>query len=130
MQKLQHRIGFSKGGLMVYKDKGKFELDFDLLQKIVDKILQQPRNSDVKARIDKSPNSYSKSLYLRLFIGNTTTSLRISDHECKGATRQIIVQESTGIANVCYKIEGAIADLRYKRIQELLGGCNEDTCIR
>ena len=109
---------------MVYKDKGKFELDAAMLQEIVDKVLKQPKNKDVVAHIEKSP--YSKSLYLRLSIGSETTSLRISDHKSFVPTRQIIVQASTGKANICYKIESAINNLRYKRIEHLLsGGINE-----
>lgn len=105
---------------MVYRNKGHFTLDVECLQKVVDYILKQPQNKDIRIEIEKSPNEYSKSLYLRFYIGDDTTALRISDHECKGDIRQIIVRESTGIANVCYKIESAINALRFKRLRGLL----------
>ena len=105
---------------MVYKNKGRFTLDVECLQGIVDNILKLPRNKDVHIEIVKSPNDYSKSLYLRFYIDDFTTALRISDHECRGDIRQMIVTKSTGIANVCYKIESTINDLRYKRVCGLL----------
>ena len=105
---------------MVYKNKGRFTLEVESLQKIVDNILKLPRNKDVRIEIVKSPKSYSKSLYLKLHIEEYSTILRISDHECKGEVRQMIVTESTGIANVCYKIESAINDLRFKRLYGLI----------
>ena len=105
---------------MVYRNKGHFTLDVECLQKVVDYILKRPQNKDIRIEIEKSPNEYSKSLYLRFYIGDDTTALRISDHECKGDIRQIIVGESTGIANVCYKIESAINALRFKRLRGLL----------
>ena len=105
---------------MVYKNKGRFILDVECLQEIVDNILKFPCNEGVRIEIVKSPNKYSKSLYLRFYIDDYTTSLRISDHDCKGAIRQMIVTESTGIANVCYKIESTINDLRIKRVCGLI----------
>lgn len=105
---------------MVYKNKGKFVLEKQCLQGIVDDILELPNNKDVKVLIEQSPHKYSKSLYAKFYIGDYSTCLRISDHECKSEIRQIIVTESTGIANVYYKIDRAIKDLRFKRLQCLL----------
>ena len=120
MQTYSEYLREIKGGIMVYRNKGHFTLDVECLQKVVDYILKQPQNKDIRIDIEKSPNEYSKSLYLRFYIGDDTTALRISDHECKGDIRQIIVGESTGIANVCYKIESAIHALRFKRLRGLL----------
>lgn len=106
---------------MIYKTRGRFILDINCLQGIVDDILKQPNNKDVKISIRKSDNKNSKSLYLFLFIDDITTCLRISDHRCKGEVRQMIVCESTGKANVCYKIESAIKDLRWKKLYKALG---------
>lgn len=106
---------------MVYRKKGRFVLDKDHLQSIVDDILRQPRNSDVTIDIEKSPCNQSKSLYVKIFIGEYSTVLRISDHKCKGQVRAIIVCESTGNANIYYKIDGAIRDLRYKKLQGVIG---------
>lgn len=105
---------------MVYRNKGHFTLDVECLQEIVDNILKFPSNKDVRIEIVKSPNDYSKSLYVKFYIDDYSTCLRISDHECKGAVRQMIVRESTGIANVCYKIESTINDLRVKRVCGLI----------
>ena len=107
---------------MVYKIKGQFILNEDCLRSIIDRILKRPDNENVIVEIDHSPYKSSKSLYVRFYIGDCTTSLRISDHKCKGYTRQIIVGETTGIANVCYKIECAINDLKKKRLYGLLEG--------
>ena len=120
MQTYSEHLREIKGGIMVYRNKGHFTLDVECLQKVVDYILKRPQNKDIRIEIEKSPNEYSKSLYLRFYIGDDTTALRISDHECKGDIRQIIVGESTGIANVCYKIESAINALRFKRLRGLL----------
>lgn len=106
---------------MVYRKKGQFVLDKDHLQSIVDDILKRPSNSDVTIDIVKSPCNQSKSLYLKIFIGEYSTVLRISDHECKGYVRQMIVGESTGNDNVYGKIDGAIRDLRFKKLQGVLG---------
>ena len=105
---------------MVYRNKGQFILDIDCLQEIVKYILRLPNNEDVRIEITKSPKKHSKSLYLKIIIDDYSTILRISDHDCKGEVRQIIVRESTGIANVCYKIESAIKDLRIKKVRSLL----------
>lgn len=106
---------------MVYRKKGQFVLDIEHLQRIVDDVLRQPSNSDVKIEIHKSPNKKSKSLYIKIFIGEYSTVLRVSDHKCKGQVRAIIVSESTGNDNLYGKIEGAIKDLRYKKLQGVLG---------
>ena len=106
---------------MVYRKKGRFVLDQDHLQSIVDDILKRPCNSDVTIDIVKSPCEQSKSLYLKIFIGEYSTVLRVSDHKCKGYVRAIIVCESTGIANVYGKIDGAIRDLRFKKLQGVIG---------
>lgn len=106
---------------MVYKIKGKFVLEVQDLQRIVDDIQKQPKNSDVKISVKKSDNVHSKSLYLFIYIEGATTCLRISDHRCKGAVRQMIVCGSTGKANVYYKIESAIKELRYKKLCRALG---------
>lgn len=105
---------------MVFKQKGKFELTIDCLQQIVDNVLKQQGNEDVEITIDPSPYNFSKSLYLRFYIGDYTTSLRISDHECKGDIRQMIVTETTGVANVYYKINSTIKDLRLKQVYGLI----------
>lgn len=106
---------------MVYKQKGQFELDINCLQRIVDDILKQPCNKDVEITVRKSPNKNSKSLYLYFVVDGETTCLRISDHNCKGEVRQMIVCESTGKANVYYKIESAIKALRWKKLYRALG---------
>lgn len=106
---------------MVYRKKGKFVLDIDHLQSIVDDILRRPSNNDVIIKVDKSPKKHSKSLYVKIYLDEYTTCLSISDHECKGQVRVIIVCESTGNANIYYKIESAIRDLRYKKLQGILG---------
>ena len=90
---------------MEYKQKGKFELNISDLQRIVDDILKQPRNKGVEIIVKNSDNQNSKSLYLFIHIEDVTTCLRISDHKCRGEVRQMIVGESTGKANVYYKIE-------------------------
>ena len=105
---------------MVYKNKGKFILDREHLQKAVDEVLKG--NKDVRIEIKKSPVKNSKSLYLYIYIDDETTCLRVSDHDCKGTVRQIIVCEDTGAANVCYKIERAIRELRYKKLQSIIAG--------
>ena len=105
---------------MVYRNKGKFELKESVVKGIVEDILKQPKNEGVVITVDKSPNTNSKSLYVRFYIDEYTTALRISDHRCKGFIRSVIVKESTGIANIYYKIDAAINDLRYKRLNELL----------
>ena len=110
-----------KVGFMVYRKKGRFVLDIEHLQEIVDDILKRPKHSDVTIVIDKSPCKGSKSLYLKIFIDDYTTCLRISDHTCKGQIRNIIVTENTGNANIYYKIESAIRDLRYKRSLGVIG---------
>ena len=105
---------------MVYKNKGKFVLDREHLQSVVDEVLK--RNADVSITIKKSPVKKSNSFYLYIYIDEHTTCLRVSDHGCKSEVRQIIVCESTGAANVCYKIERAIKDLRYKKLQSIIAG--------
>lgn len=105
---------------MVYRNKGKFILNEQCLQKIVNNIMKQPQNHDIAIEIIKSCNVNSKSLYLRFCIGDCTTLLRISDHKCKGEVRNILVGESTGISNIYYKIDSAIRDLRFKRLNGLL----------
>ena len=111
---------------MVHRNKGKFELEEGCLQNIICTILKQKNNKEVGFYIEKSPNYYSKSLYVRFYIGDTITSLRVSDHECSGTIRQLIVKESTGIANVYYKIDRIIRDLKHKRLQDLLRGVNNE----
>lgn len=106
---------------MVYRKKGQFVLDIEHLQSIVDDILKLRSNSDVIIKIEKSPCKQSKSLYVKIFIDEYSTILRVSDHKCKGWVRAIIVSESTGIANVYGKIDGAIRDLRYKKLQGVIG---------
>lgn len=106
---------------MIYKKRGRFELDINCLQGIVDDILTQPNNKDVKISTHKSPNKNSKSLYLYFYLDGATSCLRISDHKCRGEVRQMIVCESTGKANVYYKIESAIKDLRWKKLYKALG---------
>lgn len=106
---------------MICRKKGRFVLDIDHLQSIVDDILRRPQNSDVIIKVEKSPKKYSKSLYVKIFIDEYSTVLRISDHKCKGQVRVIIVSESTGNDNIYGKIEGAIRDLRYKKLQGVLG---------
>ena len=105
---------------MIYKNKGKFILDKPHLQKAVDEVLK--RNEDVRITIKKSPVKNSNSLYLYIYLDSQTTCLRVSDHKCKGVVRQIIVCESTGAANVCYKIERAIRELRFKKLQSIIEG--------
>ena len=105
---------------MVYRNKGKFVLEKQCLQSIVNDILELPNNEDVKIVIEESPHKYSKSLYVKFYIGDYSTVLRISDHDCKTEVRQVIVTESTGIANIYYKIDRAIKDLRFKRLLGLL----------
>ena len=106
---------------MVYRKKGRFVLDMEHLQSIVDDILRRPSNNDVIINIEKSPHKYSKSLYVKIHIDEYSTCLRISDHKCKGQVRAIIVCESTGNDNLYHKIESAIKDLRYKKLCSLLG---------
>lgn len=105
---------------MVYKNKGKFVLDKEHLQSAVDEVLK--RNKDVGITIKESPVKNSKSLYLYIGLDDCKTCLRVSDHKCKGEVRQIIICESTGAANVCYKIEKAIRELRYKKLQSVIEG--------
>lgn len=106
---------------MVYKHKGQFKLDIRILQKIVGDILRQPRNKDIKIDLKKSDNANSKSLYLFFYYGDVTTCLRISDHDCKGQVRQLLVSESTGKANVYYKIDKVIKELRFKQLFKTIG---------
>lgn len=103
---------------MVYKNKGRFVLDKGHLQQAVDEVLK--RNKDVSITIKESPVKKSKSLYLYIYLDDQTTCLRVSDHTCKGEVRQIIVCETTGAANVCYKIERAIRELRFKKLQSVI----------
>lgn len=103
---------------MVYKNKGKFILDKEHLQKAVDEVLKH--NADVSITIKESPVKKSKSLYLYISIDDCAICLRVSDHKCKGEVRQIIVCEDTGAANVCYKIERAIRELRYKKLRSVI----------
>ena len=105
---------------MVYKQKGKFELKESVLQNIIDDILKQPKNQGVVAHIQKSNNKNSKSLYVMFYMGDCTTALRISDHYCKGHIRNVVVGESTGVSNIYYKIDSAIKDLKFKRLNDLL----------
>ena len=106
---------------MIYRKKGQFILDIDHLQAIVDDVLKRPCNKDVIIKIVKSPCKNSKSLYVKIFIDEYSTVLRISDHKCKGQVRATIVGESTGIANVYGKIDGAIRDLKYKKLLGVIG---------
>lgn len=103
---------------MVYRNKGKFVLDLEHLQKAVDEVLRF--NRDVRITINESPVENSKSLYLYIYLDDQTTCLRVSDHRCRGEVRQIIVCKDTGTANVCYKIERAIRELRYKKLQSVI----------
>ena len=105
---------------MVYKNKGKFILDKEHLQQAVDEVLK--RNKDIRITIKESPVKKSKSLYLYIYLDEQTTCLRVSDHDCRGQVRQIIVCKDTGTANVCYKIERAIRELRYKKLQSVIKG--------
>lgn len=105
---------------MVYKNKGAFVLDKEHLQRAVDEVLK--RNADVSINIVESPVKNSKSLYLYIYLDDCTTCLRVSDHKCRGQVRQIIICGSTGAANVCYKIERAIRELRYKKLQSVIEG--------
>lgn len=107
---------------MVYRNKGKFVLDVEHLQAIVNDILKQKNNKDVAIQVKESPVKKSKSLYLYISIDGCAICLRLSDHKCKGEVRQIIVGESTGAANVYYKIQRAIRELRYKKLQSVLKG--------
>lgn len=105
---------------MVYRNKGKFVLDKAHLQQAVDEVLK--RNKDVRVIIEKSPVKKSKSLYLHISIDDCEVSLRVSDHKSRCEVRQIIVGKDTGAANVCYKIERAIRELRYKKLQSIIEG--------
>lgn len=105
---------------MVYKNKGKFILDKEHLQQAVDEVLKH--NGDVSVTIEESPVKNSKSLYLHISIDDCEVSLRVSDHKSKREARQIIVGKDTGAANVCYKIERAIRELRYKKLQSVIEG--------
>ena len=105
---------------MVYKKKGQFQLNICNLQRIVDDILRQPNNRDVNIKVKQSGFENSKSLYLYISIGSTGVCMRISDHKRNGESRQIIVGDSTGNANVYYKIESAIKSLRRRRLEKAL----------
>ena len=105
---------------MVYKIKGKFVLDKAHLQAVVDEVLKY--NKDVSITIEESPVKKSKSLYLYIVLDVCKTCLRVSDHKYRGEVRQIIVCEDTGAANVCYKVERAIRELRYKKLQSVIEG--------
>lgn len=106
---------------MVYRNKGKFILDKQHLQEIVDDMLNRRAYKDVSITINESPRKNSKSLYLYISIDDCQTCLRISDHRSNSdGVRQMIVCGSTGAANVYYKIERAIKDLRYKKLQSTL----------
>lgn len=105
---------------MVYKIKGKFVLDKAHLQAVVDEVLKY--NKDVSITIEESPVKKSKSLYLHISIDDIEVSLRVSDHKSRCEVRQIIVCGDTGAANVCYKVERAIRELRYKKLQSIIEG--------
>ena len=111
-----------KKGKETYKIKGVFNLNMADLREVVDEVLKQ--NPDVNIEIEKTPVKKSNSLYVRIYKGKSTTSLRISDHECKGSTRQIIINEMTSKSNICYKLQSAINDLHFKYIQEITRGFN------
>jgi hypothetical protein len=106
---------------MIYRKKGRFVLDLKHLQSIVDDVLRQPHNRDVKISILKSPNKKSKSLYVDIAIEDCAVGVRISDHRCKGAVRGLIVDEMTGNTHIYYAIERAIKGLRHKRLKKALG---------
>lgn len=105
---------------MVYRNKGKFTLDEQCLQRIVDNIKKIPQNKDVFIEVKKSDCKSSKSLYVRFCLGEFTTMLRISDHNCKGFIRNILVDATTGISHIYSKIDRAIKDLRLKRVYCLM----------
>lgn len=106
---------------MIYRKKGRFILDKDHLQSIVDDILKMPSNRDVKIKIFKSPHKNSSSLYLDISIEDLSVGVRISDHRCKGAVRGFIVDACTGKDRAYWAIRRAINELRYKRLQRALG---------
>lgn len=101
----------------IYKIKGAFQLTISDLQEVVDEVLKH--NKNIKIEIEKTPVKNSNSLYVRIYKGKSTTSLRISDHVCKGSTRQIIINDMTSKSNICYKLQSAINDLHFKYVQEV-----------
>ena len=109
-------------GKETYKIKGVFNLTIADLKEVVNEVLKQ--NPDVTIEIEKTPVKNSNSLYVRIYKGKSTTSLRISDHECRGSTRQIIINDMTSKSNICYKLQSAINDLHFKYIQEITRGFN------
>ena len=111
---------------MKHKLKGQFKLNLADLQEVMRTVLKEPEHKDVKMHAYKSPCEFSKSLYIKISIGEFSSILRLSDHECKRSVRQILVQESTGKANVCYKLDKAIKDLRKKRLLGLIKGVNNE----
>ena len=106
---------------MIYRSKGRFVLDMEHLQSIVDDVLKRRSNKDVKISIKKSPNINSNSLYVDIAVEDCAVGVRISDHRCKGAVRGFIVDDCTGKDRVYWEIMRAIKELRYKRLQRALG---------
>ena len=111
-----------KKGKEIYKIKGVFNLTILDLKEVVSEVAK--KNPGVYIEIEKTPVKNSNSLYVRIYKGESTTSLRISDHECRGSTRQIIINSMTSKSNICYKIQSAINDLHFKYIQEITRGFN------
>lgn len=97
--------------------KDKFILNYENLTKLCDDILIKfPK---VKLKIEKSPNKMSNSFYLRFYLCNVSTSLRISDHNTRltdigGGIRNIVVDKTTTDGMIMNKIYEAIYALQRK----------------
>lgn len=118
--------------------KDKFILNYENLSKLCDKVLVKfPR---VKIKIEKSPNKMSNSFYLRFYVSNVSTSLRISDHNTQltsigGGIRNLVVDKYTSNGTVVGRLCETIYSLNKKahnsHLEELFdrikvqGGNNE-----
>lgn len=87
----------------------KFKLDDEHIEFIVSKI-KNKHEYITSIGIEKSPNRYSNSFYLRVYNKGSCVSLRISDHDTKltsqgGGINNIVVGKSTTNNRVIKYIE-------------------------
>lgn len=103
-----------------YNIKGKFELTPECVQQIIDIVKQ--KNNDITFILRKSESKHSKSLYIDIKLNYVFTTLRISDHYTKkfAGKHNLIVDNNTGMSNVCYKLQSTINTLHFKNKMNLL----------
>lgn len=107
-----------------YKTKGNFELNINCVNEVVNIVAN--KNKEVKFRIKRSPNKYSKSIYIICEYKGYSSILRISDHYTnKESYYTILATENTTKSNICYKLQRTVENAKYKFKIKTLESFNE-----